>query len=338
MAYAELIFNTHIVILNMNRWMLFFRIFVSALLIIAFCGCKAGKHASTTSRADEEYPLELSDMHIRDPFILADATDSTYYMHANSGKNSFACYASKDLRHWKLCGESFIPEPSFWGERDFWAPKIYRYNDRYYLIASFYSEQRHRGISILVSERPDRDFQPIVNAPVTPEGWMCLDGSLYIDKTGAPWLVYAREWIEVGIGEMYAQRLSEDLSQTVGDPVFLFRGSDADWPGLITTGAQTGVITNSPFIYTTDSGKLLLTWSSFCANGEYAIGVAVSRSGELGGSWKQLSGAINDDGGHAMIFRDFQGSLLISYHTNEPPVQVVLRPIRIEQERVAFLN
>ena len=84
--------------------------------------------------------------------------------------------------------------------------------------------------------------------------------------------------------------------------------------------------------------ELLLIWSSFCTNGEYAIGVAVSRSGELRGPWLQQSGALNDDGGHAMIFRDFQGSLLISYHTNEPPVQVILRPVRIQQEEVVFLN
>ena len=167
---------------------------------------------------------------------------------------------------------------------------------------------------------------------------MCLDGTLYVDKDGQPWLIYAREWIEVQIGEIYAQRLSDDLSHTIGEPVFLFKGSDADWPGLIMTGAQTGIITNAPFIYTTDSGKLLLIWSSFCTNGEYAIGVAVSRSGELRGPWLQQSGALNDDGGHAMIFRDFQGSLLISYHTNEPPVQVILRPVRIQQEEIIFLN
>jgi len=39
-----------------------------------------------------------------------------------------------------------------------------------------------------------------------------------------------------------------------------------------------------------------------------------------------------------MLFRDFQGSLLLSYHTNEPPVQIILRPIRIEQENIIFLN
>lgn len=315
-----------------------FRMLVLGCLMISNTACNSRTQTSETSRQEENYPLNLSDMRIRDPFILANVADSTYYMHANSGKKSFLCYASKDLRRWRLCGESFRPDSNFWGKQDFWAPKVYRYRDHYYLLASFYSDQYRRGISVCISDRPDRGFRPLVNAPITPEGWMCLDGTLYIDKDGQPWLIYAREWIEVQIGEIYAQRLSDDLSHAIGEPVFLFKGSDADWPGLITTGAQTGVITNAPFIYTTDSGKLLLIWSSFCTNGEYAIGVAVSHSGELRGPWHQRSGSINDDGGHAMIFRDFQGLLLISYHTNEPPVQVILRPVRIQQEEIIFLN
>ena len=89
---------------------------------------------------------------------------------------------------------------------------------------------------------------------------------------------------------------------------------------------------------TTENGKLLLLWSSFRANGEYAIGRAISHSGNLCGPWHQQSNSLNDDGGHAMLFRDFQGSLLLSYHTNEPPVQIILRPVRIEQENIIFLN
>ena len=303
--------------------------------VLVFAGCV---NRSVLPDSEPTYSLNLSDMRVRDPFILANVADSTYYMHANSGKGSFICFASKDLRMWRHCGESFIPAPDFWGKRDFWAPKVDHYQGRFYLIASFYSKVQQRGISILVSDYPDRDFQPLVNAPITPSGWLCLDGSLYIDKDKSPWLIYAREWIEVENGEIYAQRLSEDLKHTAGPPILLCRGSDSDWAGLITTGTQTGIVTNAPFIYTTDNGKLLLLWSSFRTNGEYAIGTAISHTGNLCGPWKQQSNPLNDDGGHAMLFRDFEGLLLISYHTNEPPVQIILRPVRIERENLIFLN
>ena len=128
------------------------------------------------------------------------------------------------------------------------------------------------------------------------------------------------------------------MKHTAGPPILLCRGSDSDWAGLITTGTQTGIVTNAPFIYTTDNGKLLLLWSSFRTNGEYAIGTAISHTGNLCGPWKQQSNPLNDDGGHAMLFRDFEGLLLISYHTNEPPVQIILRPVRIERENLIFLN
>lgn len=112
---------------------------------------------------------------------------------------------------------------------------------------------------------------------------MCLDGTLYIDKDGHLWLIYARKWIEVMVGEVYAQRLSEDLIHTAEAPIFLFKGSDAERAGLITTGRRMGIVTNAPFIYTTDSDKLLLLWSSFRPNGEYVIGAAVSHTESLHG-------------------------------------------------------
>ena len=90
-----------------------FRVVVLGCLVISNTACNSRTQTSETSRQEENYPLNLSDMHIRDPFILANVADSTYYMHANSGKKSFLCYASKDLRRWKLCGESFRPDPDF---------------------------------------------------------------------------------------------------------------------------------------------------------------------------------------------------------------------------------
>ncbi len=55
---------------------------------------------------------------------------------------------------------------------------------------------------------------------------MCLDGSLYIDKEGNPWLLFCREWLEAIDGEIYAQRLAKDLKTTEGDPYLLFKASE----------------------------------------------------------------------------------------------------------------
>lgn len=307
---------------------------LSGISTLTGCKCSVEK----TEKADSEYNLNIHDLRVRDPFIFANIPDSTYYLHANSGHESIICYASKDLQMWKLCGESFCPPPDFWGKRDFWAPDLYFYRGKYYMIATFGADEGKRGVGILVSDRPDKGFVPLSDGSVTRPDWMCLDGSLYVDKEGNLWLVYCREWIEVSDGEIYAQRLSDDLSGMTGDPICLFKGSAADWPGLITSGAKTGIVTNSPFIYTSEDGQLLMTWSSFLKNGEYAIGMAVSSSGNILGPWVNCPRSLNDDGGHAMIFYDFNGQMLMSYHTNELPERIVLRPIHVEESKIMFLN
>ena len=70
-----------------------------------------------------------------------------------------------------------------------------------------------------MSDSPKGPFRPVGNRPVTPEGWHCLDGTLYTDRKGAPWLVFCHEWLQVGDGQICAVPLSEDLSEAVGEPV-----------------------------------------------------------------------------------------------------------------------
>ena len=81
-----------------------------------------------------------------------------------------------------------------------------------------------------------------------------------------------------------------------------------------------------------------MLWSGFMKNGEYAIGYAVSYSGDITGPWVQMPQSLNNDGGHAMIFTDFSGQLLMSYHTNDLPERMVLRPIYVYEDKVIFLN
>ena len=108
------------------------------------------------------------------------------------------------------------------------------------------SEQSAKFHRFCVSVRGFRNFGPFSGSVsiflvcfTCRLGPQCdLDGTLYIDKDGSPWLIYAREWIEVENGEIYAQRLSEDLKQMLGNPILLCRGSDSDWAGLIITGFQ----------------------------------------------------------------------------------------------------
>ena len=103
----------------------------------------------------------------------------------------------------------------------------------------------------------------------------------------------------------------DDLSATKGEDQVLFTASEGSWVRP-TTGI--GYITDGCFVHKTKSGKLLMIWSSNSASG-YAVGTVISESGKIKGSWKhQEQRLFEKDGGHGMIFKTFEGDLVISLH------------------------
>jgi arabinan endo-1,5-alpha-L-arabinosidase len=290
----------------------------AGVLLATSLQCKSGGEPEPpTAPVDSNklmYPIDYASIRARDPFILADATTKTYYLAVNN-QPSFKLYSSKDLKNWKDESTIFTAGSDFWGKTDFWAPDLISYAGKYYVFATFSGTNKMRGTSILVSDKPTGGFLPLVNNAVTPADWMALDGTLYIDPENRPWIIYCHEWLEVTDGKVVAQRLSADLKTTEGAPIVLFKGSDAPWAGTITSQSVTGYVTDAPFAYRAVNGELLMLWSSFTKAGKYAIGVARSESGTIQGPWKQDLLPLNDDdGGHAMLFKDFSGQLKISYH------------------------
>ena len=318
---------------------------LSLLLLMGACIVSCSNDDGQTSTDPDEvggesFTIPVSSLRLRDPFILVDKKTSMYYLHFNNNLK-IRVYKSKDLSTWKAEGYSFIAKTDFWGQQDFWAPDVYEYEGRYYLFATFSNAGVKRGTSILVSDSPKGPFTPLVNKAITPSGWMCLDGSLYIDKEGNPWLLFCREWLETIDGEIYAQRLAKDLKTTEGDPYLLFKASEAPWVGSITSSGVTGNVTDAPFIYRLDDGKLIMLWPSFRkTDGKYAIGQAVSASGNVLGPWVQEPETLNsDDGGHAMVFKDLKGRLMISYHApNSQTEHPVITPIYIKDGKFVALN
>lgn len=310
--------------------------FLSILLGTMLIGCGSCSDNTITSieeeqEKDEIFDIPISSMRLRDPFILVDRENKMYYLHFNDNKK-IRVYKSKDLAMWKDEGYAFVADASFWGKNDFWAPDVHKYDGNYYMFTTFSDENGKRGTSILTSDKLNGKFTPLVNAPITPKNWMCLDGSLYIDSEGEPWLLFCHEWLEVKDGEIYAQKLAKDLKGTIGEPKLLFKASEAPWVGPITSGAITGNVTDAPFIHRLEDGRLIMLWSSFRKDGKYAIGQATSASGSIYGPWIQEAETLNsDDGGHAMVFEDLKGRLMISYHSpNSATEHPVIKPIYIK--------
>lgn len=287
-----------------------------------------------------EYPFHVRDVNISDPFILADAKSGKYYTYARrfnadrfpwqKESGVFHALESPDLIHWSEPRPVFEKE-DFWADLDYWAPECHIWQGRYYLISSFRAKGTYRRCQCLVSDTPLGPFKPIRRDPVTPKGWQCLDGTLYVDSHGKPWMVFCHEWLQVFDGQIAAVPLSDDLGEAVANPVILFRASEAPWrDALIGKNGGGGYVTDGPFLHRMGNGTLIMLWSNFTQYG-YATGYARSKSGDIQGPWIQERDPLYaHDGAHSMLFRTFGGKLMMSLHC--PNIQPLKRILLFEME------
>lgn len=279
--------------------------------------------------------LKSSEIHIRDPFIVPVPEEGKYYLYGTTdyyfwgGRGiGFDTFISGNLNEWDGPFPVFRREPGFWGDRNFWAAEVHRYGNRYYMFASFKAEGVCRATQIFVSDSPKGAFRLHSDGPVTPGGWESIDGTLFVDEIGDPWMLFIHEWVQIHDGEVCAIRLTSDLTKPVGEPILFFHGSDAPW---VKRGPdQKDFVTDGPFLYRAENGTLLMLWSSFGEEG-YAIGIARSTSGKVTGPWVHDTEPLySKDGGHGMLFRTFDGSLMLTFHSpnKTPEERLVILPIQ----------
>lgn len=284
--------------------------------------------------------MKLQDIHIRDPFILLEG--GRYYLYGSRGNEAWGkatgldVYESDDLVSWSGPSVVFTPPEGFWADMHFWAPEVHQYHGKFYMFVSFKSETACRGTQILVADTPKGPFTLHSDGPVTPRDWECLDGTLYIDRDGKPYMVFCHEWLQVKDGEMCAVRLSDDLKQAVGEPFLLFLASEPDWA----LKDKTEFVTDGPWMYRTASGKLLMLWSSSAANG-YVEAIAYSDNGDVTGRWQHQKQLLFDqDGGHGMIFTSKEGKLFFILHNpnNSPMERPVILPLEERDGTLAVIR
>ena len=295
-----------------------------------------GAMLAISSACVAQNTLTMPNMPLHDPFILANKSDHTYYLYTSNQKGvsgvegiGTMVYRSTDLQHWQKPVVVFTVPPDCFGNSGAWAPEVHLYHGRYYLLTTVHDESKalaeppkvpirtyRRGTMIAVADSPLGPFTLLhPDSPVPPADFMTLDGTLFVDRTGKPWMVYAHEWLQKLDGTMEAVPLSEDLERTSGAPIVLFKASDAPWldsEAKATAKAAT-YVTDGPELFRTQDGHLLMLWSSYGRDG-YIQTIARSRSGEIQGPWEQLKPLVRDDSGHGMLFRTFDGKLMLVLH------------------------
>ena len=268
--------------------------------------------------------MKLSEIHTRDPFILT--YKNKYYMYGTRGSESYSetatgldVFVSNDLKNWEGPVEVFRREKDFWATRDFWAPEVHIYNDRFYMFVSVKSDTKHRGTQIFVSDKPDGRFKPISEFPVTPEEWECLDGTLYVEDN-VPYIIFCHEWTQTGDGGVYYARLSRDLKKMVSKPHLMWKASDySDVIDISTDKSIESKVTDGPFMYKNSKNELMCIWSTMNKKG-YCELVSKSDSGKIEGNWSvQQKPIFEKDGGHGMIFRNLDDELMFTMHCPNVP-------------------
>ncbi|WP_334183350.1 glycoside hydrolase family 43 protein [Novosphingobium sp.] len=334
------------------------RLHAALALSLAISATTSG--AAAPEKRQEDAPLAMPAMPLHDPWIVADGKSRTYYLFTGNDKAMTGdarpgtmVYTSRDLRHWTKPRLVFAIPPGIWADAGAWAPEVHRWKGKWYLFTTLHNEalplpgqaagesrrpQYRRGTVLAVSDRLDGPYRLLdEGAPIVPPAAMTLDGTLHVEPDGKPWLVYAHEWLQTTDGTMEAMPLTDALAPA-GPARSLFRASDAPWvAGQKQPEGDIAYVTDGPQLYRTRTGKLLMLWSSYDAKG-YVEGLARSASGRIEGPWEQLGTLVERDSGHGMLFRAFDGRLMMIVHRPFRNARGKLYEMRDEGDRLTVVR
>jgi len=264
---------------------------------------------------------------IGDPDVLK--IENKYYLYGTSIPGvGFKTWESDDLVNWEEKGIAFskFAEGNQWGKKDFWAPEVIYYQDKYYMVYSARASDGRLKIALAVSDSPLGLFVNI-KAPLFDNGFSNIDGHIFVDKNGTPYLFYVRDCSEniidaKHVSQIYVQEMSKDLLNLKGEPILAIQPSQ-NWEGL----EDDWQWNEGPFVIQNESIYYLLYSANYFGSPDYAIGYATSSSPL--GPWTKHEGnpilskdlSIGVSGpGHCSITESPDGSeLFIVYHTHTFP-------------------
>jgi len=296
------------------------------LMALSSCIIATAQQRGTSHEIRKNTPLDS--IRLSDPFILADVKTNTYYMTGTGGM----LWKSKDLKSWEGPYTVAKTNPASWmGPKPMiWAAEIHQYKNRYYYFATFTNRDvkidtvegnviERRASHVLVSDQPDGPYVPMQDAVYLPADKPTLDGTFWIDKDGKPYMIYCYEWLQNLDGTIEKIELKPDLSGSVGDGKLLFRASESPWSREKDKDGKDkpNKVTDGPYLFTTGTGRLGMIWTSWIYD-VYTQGVAYSKSGTLDGPWVQEKEPVTPANyGHGMLFKTFDGKLLMSVHSHK---------------------
>ena len=212
-----------------------------------------------------------------DPFAFR-AEGRYYLVGTTSAHEGFEMYRSEDLAHWKKIGWALRKRPGFWASDLFWAPEVRAYRGRYYMVYSGMVAKEKTPkllLGLAVSDRPEGPYRTL-HGPWFDPGYSAIDGDIFIDADGTPYLYFSRNGSEKGYayGKIYGVALTKDLSGPAGAPKLLMEVSQP-WELV---HAAVNRCNEGPTVFRHD-GRYYMTYSANdTSTPAYGIGVATART------------------------------------------------------------
>lgn len=283
---------------------------------------------------------KLQNIYMRDPFIYTDNNRKLYFLYGTTmdlcdGVANvdpyFEVYVSNDLKNFEGPYVAFEPKEGFWGVKQYWAPEVFKYRNKYYMFATFKGGiGKDRGTGILVAEQPEGPYRDHSKGHVTLQGNECLDGTFFLDTKGKPWIIFCHEWTQIYFGTIKALPLSEDLTKAISQDAITIVDTKKDQLPWIRhmedpRVEKKGYLTDAPFVYRRKDGGIDLLWSSYAVDnfdnvgsGGYVTAICTNVEGILAGKWKHRAKLLLDENtGHSALFYDLEGELRLISHGND---------------------
>lgn len=252
------------------------------------------------------FAVTQSQLPLADPYILTDG--DYYYAYGTSSDNGIVYYSSTDLVNW-VYGGLALNKNNTNETKWFWAPEVYKFNDKYYM---YYSANSH--LYAAVSDSPSGPFYQtgtyLLASVIGSEE--CIDGSMFQDDNGTLWFYFVR-WASDG-ERIYSIKMSDPLTP-IKSSMRECLHVDSDWERIWPQ------VVEGPFVIKND-GTYYLTYSANSYESkDYAVGYATSiypnaswakyDGNPILRRWKGLVGV-----GHHSFFRDKSNKLRIVYHAH----------------------